>query len=162
MAIKETDEDDLIEKDDEDDKDESDEDDSGKKSSNKKEDEEDDSEVEIEIEEDEEEKDKNKKDERIAVQGRKNPKDETQEEKRARRRKEKRERNDRNHATRRELANIQQVVARLAKENEELKNMAGEFGKREASRDEQQIDSAINGQRSLYSTAGKAIYQGYC
>lgn len=115
-------------------------------------------EIEVIIEEDE------KKDDRVAVQGRKSEKEESTEDKRERRRRERKLKNSRNYANVRELENLRQVVAKLAKENEEIKGMAGEFGKREALRDEQQINDAINSQKGLYANAErqftKAIAEG--
>lgn len=148
---KDDDEDEIIENEDEKDEDES-------EGSSKKKD--DDKEIEVEIEIEEEEK----KDERVAVQGKKPFKEETQEEKRARRRAERKQKNSRNYANRRELENIKEVLNRVVKENEELKGLAGEFGKREASRDEQQIQSSISAQNAIYRTAeeqfAKAIAEG--
>lgn len=149
------DEDDILENDIDESDEDADEDESDGKSSKKKEE---DTEIEILIEEDE------KKDDRVAVQGRKTTKEESTEEKRERRRRERKLKNSRNYANARELENLRQVVAKLAKENEEIKGMAGEFGKREAIRDEQQINDAINSQKGLYTNAErqftKAIAEG--
>ncbi len=146
------DEDDVLEND----IDDADEDESDSKSSKKKEEE---PEVEIVIEEEEK-----KEDERVAVQGRKSSKEETVEEKRERRRRERKLKNSRNYANAREAEALRRENAEIKKHLAELQSMTGEFSKREAIRDEQQIDTAISSQKSLYATAErqftKAIAEG--
>lgn len=155
MANAKDDEEDIIELNDED---QDDEDTSGEyaaKSNKDKNDSEEDESVEI-VEDN--------KDERIAVQGKKSFKEETQEEKRARRRRERQAKNNRNYANRRELETVKETLARIIKENEELRQLAGEFGKREEKRDEQQILTAMQQQNSIYTNAqeafAKAIAEG--
>lgn len=145
---KEDDEDQIIEHDEDlDDKDENDGDSKDK----------DEDVVEVVDEEDE-------KDERIAVQKPRDRTQETQEEKRARRRRERQGRQKRNYATRVELENKTRELEELKERMKGLEGIAQDFGKREASRDEMQLEQALSAQKSLYQTAehqfNKAITEG--